>query len=410
MKIGLKIPISEKWLRKVFTINRLPGQEIDKSGWLSRAGAGVSEETVLNNVTVWACVRLLSETLASLPLIIYKRLEPHGKERAFEHPLYDILHNVPNSEMTSFILRETMMAHLLTWGNAFALIEWAEDLTTVEAIWPLRPDRVWVIRDVQTKKIVYRYRPLNGTTIDIPSYRMWHIPGLGFDGLVGYSPITLAREAIGLALATEEFGARFFGQGTNIGAVAKHPGRLSPDAHQSLKKDLAEKYEGLGKSHMLMLLEEGMTFEKTTIPPEDAQFLQTRQFQRGEIASFFHVPPHMIGDLERATFSNIEQQSLEYVVYTVRPWLVRWEQSIHAKLLTPLERPTYLAEFLVDGLLRGDFESRTRGYWQAIQGGWLSPNEVRELENKNPREGGDDYLQPVNMIVSGQPPPLAKPI
>jgi HK97 family phage portal protein len=344
-------------------------------------------------------VRILSETLASLPLILYRRL-PRGKERATDHPLYSILHDSPNPEMSAFNFKEALMAHLVTWGNNYAEIEW-EDRLTVKGLWPLRPDRIQAVRE--NENIVYKYNSPTGM-VSLPSYRVLHIPGLSFDGLVGYAPITLAREAIGLSLATEEFGARFFGNGSAPGGALKHPKTMSKEAKENLRKAWNEQHSGLENQHKVAILEEGLDWVKIGIPPNDAQFLETRKFQKNEIASFFHIPPHMIGDLERATFSNIEEQALEFVVYTMRPWLVRWEQAINQKLLNPNERKEYFVEFLVDALLRGNFESRTRGYWQAIQGGWMSPNEVRDLENRNPREGGDEYLQPVNMVISGKNP------
>jgi HK97 family phage portal protein len=400
MTVSLKDRIKAAF--KGFTVARIPGQELTSLVRNSRTGINVTEETALYSVAVWACVRLLSETLASLPLFLYKRIDPRGKEKATDHFLYNLLHDAPNPEMTSMTFRETLMAHLVTWGNAYGLIDW-EDYTTAKAIWPMRPDMVMVSRE--EGKIVYRYTvPREGRSIILPAYRVLHIPGLGFDGLIGYSPITMAREAIGLTMATEEFGARFFGNGAQPGLVIKHPGQMSPTSRDNFTKSWEESHKGLEKAHKAAILEEGMDVKAIGIPPEDAQFLETRKFQRGEIASFFHIPPHMIGDLEKATFSNIEQQSLEFVVYTMRPWLVRWEQAINMKLLNVNEQKDYFAEFLVDGLLRGDFVSRTQGYWTAIQGGWLSPNEIRELENKNPREGGDNYLQPVNMQISGQPP------
>jgi HK97 family phage portal protein len=365
----------------------------------SYTGKSVTETTALATVAVYACVRILSETLASLPLILYRRL-PRGKERATNHPLYKLLHDFPNPEMSGFNFKETLMAHLVTWGNAYAEIEW-EDRLTVKGLWPLRPDRIQVVRE--NEEIVYKYNSPKGM-VRLPSYRVLHIPGLSFDGLVGYAPITLAREAIGLALATEEFGARFFGNGSAPGGALKHPNKMSKDAKENLRNSWNEQHRGLENANKIAILEEGMDWVKIGIPPNDAQFLETRKFQRNEIASFFHIPPHMIGDLERATFSNIEEQALEFVVYTMRPWLVIWEQAINQKLLNPNEREEYFAEFLVDALLRCNFESRTRGYWQAIQGGWMSPNEVRDLENRNPRDGGDEYLQPVNMVISGQAP------
>ncbi|MDD4985569.1 MAG: phage portal protein [Dehalococcoidales bacterium] len=388
---------------KGFTINRVPGQEITDILRPSHTGVNVTEDSAFYSVAVWACVRILSETLASLPLILYRRL-PRGKERAINHPLHKLLHLRPNPRMNSFMMREIMMAHLVTWGNAYALIDW-EDYTTPKAIWPMRPDMVRVTE--KDNRLIYTYTLYNkGKVLNLPAFNVWHIPGLGFDGITGYSPITLAREAIGLAMATEEYGARFFGNNAAPGLALKHPKTLNPEARANLKKSWEEAHKGLSNAHRVAILEEGLDITKIGIPPEDAQFLETRKFQRSEIASFFHVPPHMIGDLEKATFSNIEQQSLEFVVYTMRPWLVRWEQTINTQLLLETQQSEYFAEFLVDGLLRGDFESRTRGYWTAIQGGWMSPNEVRELENKNPREGGDEYLRPVNMVPSNEKPPV----
>ena len=368
----------------------------------SYTGINVSEHTALTYTAYWACVRLLTETLASLPFITYRRLNPRGKERATDHPLYRILHDEPNPEMDSFTFFETLMYHLVAAnGNCYAYIDYEDDLTTIKYLWLMRPDRIQVGRDSETKEIIYTYRFDDGSKI-IPAYRVWHIPGLGYDGMVGYTPLAQVRQAIGLGLATEKFGAKFFGNGTNMGGILEHPGNMSEPAQERLKKSITDKHEGLDNAHKMLVIEEGMKYAKNTVSPEDAHFLETRKFQRSEMASFFHIPPHMIGDLERATFSNIEQQSLEFVVYTLRPWLVRLERSARRKLFSPSEKDTMFAEFLVDGLLRGDFQSRTQGYYQGIQGGWLSPNDVRELENKNPRENGDNYLQPVNMIISGQ--------
>lgn len=367
----------------------------------SNTGLSVTETTALSVVAVYACVRILSETVASLPLFLYKRLD-RGKQRAGDHPLYPLLHDVPNPEMNSFTFRETLMAHLVTWGNAYAEIEW-DSYTKVKALWPLRPDRMQVWRE--NDQIVYKYYlPNSAGMVTLPAYRVWHIPGLGFDGLVGYPPITLAREAIGLSLATEEFGARFFGSGAAPGGVLEHPGKLSKDAQDNLRKSWNEMHSGLSNQHRLAILEEGMKWNKIGIPPDDAQFLETRKFQKNEIASFFHIPPHMIGDLERATFSNIEEQALEFVVYTMRPWLVRWEQSINQKLLNPDERADYFAEFLVDGLLRGNIQARYQAYATGRQWGWLSANDIRELENQNPLPGeeGDIYLNPMNMVPALQ--------
>lgn len=408
MKIpGLKNLVDVLW--KGFSVNRLPGQP-DAIGRRSLSGVSVTEETAFKSVAVWACVRLISETIASLPLFLYRRLDPRGKEKANDHSLYRLLHDRPNPEMTSFQLRETLMSHVLTWGNAYALKEYDDNLN-IKAIWPLRPDRMTVSRDPETREIIYRYSPAwrepfnlgqNGF-IPIPNYRIWHIPGLSFDGLVGYSPISVAREAIGLSLATEEMGARLFGQGMNFGAVATYPAKMSKEGREAFKKDMQEKTQGLGKAYELIVLEEGMKLEKITIPPNDAQFLEARKFQDEVIARFFNVKPHMIGLLDRATFSNIEEQSIEGVIYTFRPWCVRLEQSIARSLLMPWEQEEYFAEHLVDGLLRGNIESRYRAYAIGKNWGWYSSNDIRELENMNPiGPQGDIYLTPVNMQSADQ--------
>lgn len=346
---------------------------------------------------VYSAVRRISESIGSLPLHVYKRLDGGGKAKATDHPLYAILHDMPNPEMTSMVFRETLMTHLLLWGNAYAMIEFNKRGQVI-ALWPLAPYRVQPYRDLYTWQIYYTVMLPGGQVKTLQADEMLHIPGLGFNGLVGHSPIHMARESIGIALATEEFGARFFSNGANVGGVARHPGKLSEQGSKNLRASINDVYGGLGKSHKVMLLEEGMEFEKVAIPPNDAQFLETRKFQVTEIARWFNIQPHMIADMENATFSNIEQQSLEFVVHTIRPWLVRWEQAIYQKLLLPQERTKYFAEFLVDGLLRGDIKSRYDAYAVARQNGWLSANDIRENENMNPITGGDVYLVNGNMI------------
>jgi HK97 family phage portal protein len=372
------------------------------TGSPSHAGVIVNESNAINYSAVYACVRVISETVASLPLHVYQRIPGGGKQRAPDHPLYDILHDLPNPEMTSFTLRETMMSYLLLWGNAYAEIEWGSD-GFIRALWPIPPHCIQVERN-ERQQIQYRVSFPDGTQRILPEARILHIPGLSFDGLQGISPIRAARQAIGLGLAAEEFGARFFGNGTHLGGILKHPGKLSDQAHKHLKESINEAYTGLGKSHRLMLLEEGMELEKIGIPPEDAQFLETRKFQVAEIARIFRVPLHMIGDLERATFSNIEHQSIEFVVHTIRPWLVRWEQAMKWKLFLPTERRSFFAEFVVDGLLRGDIKSRYEAYAIARQNGWMSADDIREMENMNPLPGGQGqiYLVNGNMIPVDQ--------
>ncbi|SHK48796.1 phage portal protein, partial [Paramaledivibacter caminithermalis] len=332
----------------------------------------------------------------SLPLPLYIR-KTKGKEKAINHPLYLILHDLPNEEMTSFSFRETMMTHLLLWGNAYAEIV-RDGAGNIVEIYPLQPDKMVVERDKETKKIKYKYF-IDSKQIIYPKEKIFHIPGLSFNGLTGISPISAAREAVGLALAVEEFGSRFFGNGARPGGILKHPGVLKDP--EKLRKQWEEVYRGVGNSHKVAVLEEGMKYHEIGIPPEDAQFLQTRKFQINEICRIYRVPPHLIGDLEHATFSNIEHQSIEFAVHTIRPWLVRWEQAIHKCLLTPSERKKYFAKFTMDGLLRGDFKTRMEGYAIGRQNGWYSANDIRELEDLNPiseDKGGDLYLINGNML------------
>lgn len=376
----------------------------------SATGAHVSGASALRSSAVLACVRVRSETIASLPLPVFRRKQPRGKDIAREHPLYKILHDRPNPEMSSFVFRETLQSHLDLWGNAYAEIE-TNQSGRVLALWPLRPD-VTAPRRLNGS-IVYD-TTVGNDRVTLASERVLHVPGLGFDGLVGYSPIGLAKEAIGLALATEEFGARFFSNGARPGGVLTHPQRLSDDAAKRLKASWNEAQSGLTNAQRTAVLEEGVTFKEIGIPPDHAQFLETRKFQTREIARIFRVPPHMIGDLEQATFSNIEQQSLDFVVHTIRPWLVRWEQTLNYALFSDRDQGGQsFCEFQVDGLLRGDSQARGQFYNQLFQLGALSPNDIREKENLNPVPGGDQYFVQLNMSTlenaGKQPAPTATP-
>lgn len=365
----------------------------------SISGVSVNERTALNLGVVFACVRVLSEDIAKLPLFVYERLD-RGKRRAIDHPLYPLLTLRPNPEMTAFRWKETGQAHLLTWGNHYAQLA-RNGAGEVAAIWPLKPDRMDVRRDPPTAPLSYIYTREDGSRVRLPNETVLHIPGLGFDGLIGYSPVRMAREAIGLGMAVQEFGSRFFSSGAHNSGVLQHPKTLSTRAGENLKKSFQEKNAGLEKAFTAMVLEEGMQWQSISIPPDDAQFLETRKFQRSEIAGIYRVPAHKINDLEKATFSNIEHQALEYVTDALLGWVRRWEQEINAKLF-PDGR--FFAEFLLDALLRGDIASRYSAYSQGRQWGWLSTNDIRELENMNPIADGDIYLQPMNMTPAGAPP------
>lgn len=363
------------------------------------AGKPVNEYTAMQMTAVYSCVRILSETLAGLPLHVYKYNNNGGKEKHLTHPIYKLLHDEPNPEMTSFAFRETLMSHLLLWGNAYAqIIRNAHG--EVLSLYPLMPNKMTVDRD-SNGRLFYLYQR---SSEDVPSLGkdsqvyltpadVLHIPGLGFDGLVGYSPIAMAKNAVGLAIATEEYGAKFFANGAAPGGVLEHPGTIKDP--QKVKESWNAAYQGSANSHRVAVLEEGMKYQPIGISPEQAQFLETRKFQINEIARIFRVPPHMLADLEKSSFSNIEQQSLEFVKYTLDPWVVRWEQSMCRALLSDSEKPTVFIKFNVDGLLRGDYQSRMSGYATARQNGWMSANDIRELENLDriPAElGGDLYL------------------
>ncbi|WP_138203716.1 phage portal protein [Haloimpatiens lingqiaonensis] len=359
------------------------------------SGKTVNERTAMQTTAVYACVRILAETIASLPLHTYINTE-NGKEKAMDHPLYPLLSSSPNPEMTSFVFRETLMGHLLLWGNSYSQII-RDGRGKIIAIYPLLPDKMTVSRS-EKGEIYYVYNK-EGHDYILRKEEVLHIPGLGFDGLIGYSPIAMAKNAIGMAIATEEYGAKFFANGANPGGVLEHPGIVKDP--QRIRDSWNSVYQGTSNAHRVAVLEEGMKFSPIGIPPEQAQFLETRKYQTEEICRIFRVPPHLVGDLERATFSNIEHQSISFVVHTIRPWLVRIEQSINKSLFTDEEKKKYFVSFVVEGLLRGDYESRMRGYSIGIQNGFMSPNDIRRLENLNPipsEEGGNTYMVNGNML------------
>ena len=396
----MKIPLFSRLLEKRNTSDlKNPKQWLIDAlvGRKAISGVYVTEETSLKFMAVYAAVRIISETIASLPLRVYRRLSNGGKEKAPNHQLYRILHDSPNPEMTAFTYRETVMAHLLGWGNSYSEMV-KNGYGEILELWPLLPSRMRVERAGGV--LIYHYTLPNGTEIIIPRDYILHIPALGYDGRIGYSPIRMAQEAIGMGLALEEFGARFFTNATNIGGVAEHPGQLGKQAHENLEKSLQEKYEGLGKSHRLLILEEGMKYQKVTIPPNEAQFIESRRFQLEEVARIYRVPKHLLQDLTHATFSNIEHQSIDFVVHCIRPWLVRLEQGYNLKLFKESDRESYFAEHCVDGLLRGDIKSRYEAYHTARMDGWLNADEIRELENLNPMEEGQGkvYTVPLNMV------------
>jgi len=390
----MRIPLISRFIEK----RQRKSDMLNPKQWLldalgvreSKTGVNVTEDTAMKFGAVYACVRIIAETIASLPLNVYRRVG-EGKEKAPDHPLFDKLHNKPNEDMSSFNWRETIMYYLLLRGNSYNQIlrKRGGDL---DQLYPLAYDDMKV--KIKGGKLLYEYKDE-----EMPREKVFHIVGLSSNGVLGKSPIALARETIGLGIALEEFGSRFFANSTNVGGVAQHPGKLSDEAYENLKKSLSEEYQGLGKSHKLMILEEGMTYTRISIPPNDAQFLESRKFQLEEIARIFRVPLHLLQNLDRATFNNIEHLGISFVIYTLLPWLRRIEQAININLFSEQERKEYFAEHVVDGLLRGDFKTRWEGYAIARQNGILNADEIRSLENMNPLEGeqGKTYTIQLNM-------------
>ena len=386
--------------------NRTSGSAYSFLLGYSSSGKRVNERTAMQMTAVYACVRILSEAIASLPLQLYKYTDNGGKEKAVEHPLYFLLHDEPNSEMTSFVFRETIMTHLLLWGNAYAQVI-RNGRGEVIGLYPLMPDRMNVDRD-EKGRLYYEYMVSSDdakttkkkeSIVRLSPEDVLHIPGLGFDGLVGYSPIAMAKNAIGLAIATEEYGSKFFANGAAPSGVLEHPGTLKDPS--KVRESWQETFGGSKNANKVAVLEEGMKYTPISISPNEAQFLETRKFQIDEIARIFRVPPHMVGDLDRATFSNIENQSIDFVKYTLDPWVCRIEASMNRRLLSEDEKKKYFFKFNVDGLMRGDYQSRMQGYAIARQNGWMSANDIRDLEQLSPlsdEEGGNLYLVNGNMV------------
>ena len=398
------------FLSGLFRSRDAPGNSTSGSAYRffmgsSASGKRVNERSAMQMTAVYSCVRILSEAVAGLPLHLYQYTDRGSKEKAADNPLYFLLHDEPNTEMTSFVFRETLMTHLLLWGNAYSQII-RNGKGEVVGLYPLMPDRMTVNRD-EKGRLYYEYmvssddaKTLKGGTVRLSPYDVLHIPGLGFDGLVGYSPIAMAKNAIGLAIAAEEYGSKFYANGAAPSGILEYPGTVKePD---KVRESWNAGFGGSSNAHKIAVLEEGMKYTPISISPNEAQFLETRKFQINEIARIFRVPPHMVGDLEKSSFSNIEQQSLEFVKYTLEPWLVRWEQAMQRSLIPQDDKSKYFIKFNVDGLLRGDYQSRMQGYATARQNGWMSANDIRELENLDripAEDGGDLYLINGNMML-----------
>ena len=378
--------------------NRAAGSGYHFAFGQSAAGKIVNERTAMQMTAVYACVRVLSESIASLPLHVYRRGPEGNRIKAVEHPLFFLLHNEPNPEMTSYIFRQTLMTHLLLWGNGFAQIL-RNGKGEVLGLYPLMPNKMSVERD-EKGQLYYKYLrngdeppTLEGNTVILLPENVLHIPGLGFDGLIGYSPISMTRNSIGLAMAAEEYGSKFFSNGAAPAGVLEMPGTIKDVS--KIRDSWNATFGGSANAGRVAILEEGLHFNPITMSPQDSQLIETRKFETTEIARIFRVPPHMIGDLEKSSFNNIEQEALEYVKYTLGPWVALWESYLEKALLSRREKDEYEIHFNMDGLLRGDYKSRMEGYAVGINNGFMCPNDVRRLENLDlipDEKGGNNFL------------------
>lgn len=363
------------------------------------AGLNINEQSALTITGFWAGVRVIAESVSTLPLHLYRRGGAF-RAKATDHPLYAVLHDRPNHLMSSVVFRESLQAHLLTWGNAYAEIirVGPRSRREVRALRPLCPNHVSPDID-GSGDVFYWHEPEQGEKRRLAADDVLHIPGLGFDGLKGYSPVAMHREALGLAKVTEKFGSSYFGRGSRPGLILKTQRSISPEAAKRLKASVEAAHKGVGNSHGVMVLEDGLEAQTWSIPPDDAQFLETREFQLAEVARILRIPPSLIGASggDSLTYSNRVDDAQAFVTHSLRPWLVKWEQEINRKLLREDERGDYYAEHSVDALLRGNTKERYDAYAVAIASKFMTRNEARERENLPPLEGGDDFPEPPAM-------------
>lgn len=374
------------------------------------SGERVTPDRAMRLSAVWACIRVRSEDVGKLPCILYRRLPEGGKERATDHYLFALIRNRPNPRMTAFEFRQMMQAQLDLKGNAYALKEF-DSRGRVVALWPIHT-QVEILCTPDRKELFYRVTSEKGVTTEpMPAEYIMHLRGMSLDGVHGLSPISYHRETIGLALAAEKYGAAFFGNNAMPKGAIKVPTVLSPEAATQIRDSWEAKHRGVENSNKVAIFDGGMEYVQTGMDNTDAQYIETRRMQNSEIWRIYRMPPHKVGDLDKATFSNIEQQSLEYVTDCLMSELVRWEQTLARDLLLDKEQAEYFFEFLVDALLRGDFKSRMEGYAIARTWGLFTADDCLDRENMNHVPGGKGkiYLQPLNMVEAGTPPQPTTP-
>lgn len=392
------------WAR-FFNLLRRPRIDSPSPIFVRAAGELVTEERALAYAAVWSCVRIIAETIATLGWHVVREQPDGTRLREMNTRMDRLLNASANREMTAFSWRMTALAHALLTGNHYSEIERDAGGRAI-GLWPIDPAAVRIDRDAEGG---LRYVVTNSANTEyvITARNMVHIAGLGWDGVSGMSVVGMARQTIGMGLAMDKYGSSFYENGAHVGMALRHPGKLSEQARDNLSKSFKENYSGSAKAFKTLILEEGIEVDKLSMSMADAQFLESRKFQISEICRWFRVPPHKVADLDRATFSNIEHQSIEFVQDTILPWCRRIEQEIDYKLFGEWATTTRLN---IDTLLRGDIVSRYTAYEKGRAGGWLSANDVRRMENMAPVENGDIYLQPMNFIEAGTKPPEPKPL
>jgi HK97 family phage portal protein len=397
--LSLQTTIADAWRAIVHAL--APGESTlaNPAPWIgeafqmspSAAGKVVTPQTSMRVAAVYACVAVLSQSVGQLPLIFYKYGRDGSTEPALDHPLYPLLRHLPNPEVSSQDMREMAMLHLCLRGNAYhQIVRSGGQVTEINS---LHPDYVRMYRGANGR-LAYDYTPPNGGKVTLGDDEVWRITGMSFNGLNGLSPISYARESIGLSMATEEHGAKLFSNGAQIATAFEHPGVMSPEAQKRFQESIHSKYAGSHNAFKTIILEEGMKVAKLAMTSVDSQFIEARKYQLEEICRIYRVPPHKIQDLARATFNNIEHLSMDFVNSSLMPWLKKFEESINRDLLLPNERKKYFARFDVDSLQRGDMQARANYYASGIANTWFSPNEARAKEFLNPREGGDKFENP----------------
>ena len=363
----------------------------------TRAGVVVTPDIALTYAAIWACTRIISETLATVPWFVLKRVSPDVRERQDNNPVELLLNRKSNRETTAFDFKQTIFAHVLLWGNGYAEIDRSRS-GVPRALWLMAPDRVRPGR-LDDGSLAYEVQQSNGDNVILPASRVLHFRGLGFDGVEGYSVVEVGAQSMGLGMAMERYGSEFFGNGAHPGGVLEHPNQLDDETHERMRKSLLET-TGAGNWLSPLILEDGIKWQSIGLKPSDAQVIESRKFQITEVARWFRIQPHKLADLERATIANIEQQNIEFVTDTIMPWAVRFEQEVDTKLLG---EPKVFSRFKLDGLLRGDIKSRNEAHKIGREWGWLSANDIRTREDMNPipaDQGGDVYLVPMNMQSS----------